>query len=161
MLSQAPTLDRAAFLADPALFGKSLQDVSVHLRGVSQYYPGFAQWFDSRVTPGLLSGERAILLEYRDGRLGAAAIIKHDAQEKKLCCLRVAEPLQSSGLGVRLFERSMAELQTERPLLSVADESVEQFDRIFRYFGYDLTEEYEGLYRPRHTEFVFNGTLHP
>src|SRR5258706_8307409 len=121
-------------------------DTLVHL---SAFYPGFEQWYRRKVAPGLITGERAVLMRFVEGKLGGIAIVKDTDSEKKLCCLRVMPHLQGSGLGLRLFEDSFEVLQSEKPLLSVAEEQLPLFSRVFDHFGFEVVRRYPELYRPR------------
>jgi hypothetical protein len=58
-----------------------------------------------------------------------------------------------------MFEDSFELLGTEKPLLSIAEESHPQFHRIFNYFGFEHTQSYPDLYRPAKTEHSYNGEL--
>ncbi|MEY8689299.1 MAG: hypothetical protein AB9M53_05405, partial [Leptothrix sp. (in: b-proteobacteria)] len=123
------------------------------------YYPDFESWFESKVRAELLSGQRSILVEYRSGQLAGLAILKQGLDEKKLCCLRIMPSFESSGIGIRLFERSFEVLGTEKPLLSVSEEMLPKFARIFRHFGFSQEGKYIGLYRQNKCETSFNGIL--
>lgn len=125
----------------------------------SDSYPEFLRWINGKVIPGIYSGERTVIIEKREGRIAGLLILKHMGTEKKLCTLRVRDPYQNKGLGVRLFENAFQILNTEYPLLSVSDQNLEKFSRIFEHFGFRKEKEYQGLYLPSITEHAFNGTL--
>jgi hypothetical protein len=129
------------------------------LSNLSEYYPGFGQWYAHKVVPGLKTGERKILLRYIDNRIAGIAILKSTSEEKKLCCLRVLPDFQGSGVGIRLFAESFKHLETEQPLLSVAEEQFSRFERIFRYFSFEVGNRYEDLYRKKKFETSYNGLL--
>ena len=122
-------------------------------------YPDFCLWLRATVIPGLVSGERSIWIEQRDESIVGLLILKHSKVERKLCTLRVREPLQNRGMGMRLFERAFDVLGTDEPLLSVADSNLPKFQRIFDHFGFRKEGQYHGLYRVDSTEFSFNGLL--
>jgi len=153
------TVDRDMLIRDPEGYHRALAVVKDQLGMISGFYPEFDGWFSSKVLPGLKNGERSILLEHTAGSLSGIAIVKRSASERKLCCLRVLPPYQGSGVGLRLFERAFDVLETRTPLLSVAEEQVANFDRVFNYYGFELAKEYQGLYRPKKKEFSFNGLL--
>jgi hypothetical protein len=151
-------VDARAFASDPLLAREQTRAARESLVALSGLYPGFAAWWDRKVEPGLADGSRALLLEWRDGRLAGAAIVKDDGAEKKLCCLRVSPGFENAGgLGVRLFERAFEALGTDRPGLSVSEETRPAFERIFRHFGFEWHADRDGLYRPRRMESAFNG----
>jgi hypothetical protein len=152
-------VDQTLLRKDPEQFDALVQASRVQLLHLSLYYPEFSKWFAAKVLPGLSSGERSIVLRYVQGRLGGISILKSSPTEKKLCCLRVLPHLAGTGLGVRMFDEAFTILGTTKPLLSVADEQLPQFDRVFRHFGFELTERYRGIYRPGEVEHSFNGRL--
>lgn len=136
--------------------------IQEELIDLSLFYPGFQKWYESKVIPGLYSGERTLLLEMRNNHLAGIAILKNDGDEKKLCCLRIMDEFQNKGgIGLKLFERSMQELETRYPLLSVGEEKLDHFIKIFHHFGFKKSWEYPEYYRPRKTEISFNGILLP
>jgi GNAT superfamily N-acetyltransferase len=153
------TVDRGMLIRNPEGCHHALTVIKNQLGMISSFYPEFDDWFLSKVLPGLKNGERSILLEYTAGSLSGVAIVKNSASERKLCCLRVLPPYQGSGVGLRLFERAFDVLETRAPLLSVAEEQVANFDRIFKHYGFELAKEYRSLYRPKKKEFSFNGLL--
>lgn len=129
------------------------------LFGLSGYYPSFDNWLESKVIPGLLIGERKIILEHHRGEFAGLAIVKDDGLEQKLCCLRVLPLYQGTGAGLKLFERSFEALQNEAPLLSIAEEQTDTFKKIFTYFGFELAKKYHNYYRPLKDELSFNGLI--
>lgn len=154
------TLNRTAFIHRPDSVQGCLSDVMAHLHNLRDCYPNFDDWMKEKVMPGLLLGERSILVEYRNDQLAGFAIVKDDGFEKKLCCLRVLDEFQNSrGMGVRLFERAFDELGTDKPLLSVSEERFADFARLFKHFGFQMAKAYEGIYRPGKIEYAFNGLL--
>jgi hypothetical protein len=154
------TIDRITLARDGEVAKACLSDVLMQIADLKDCYPEFDSWVKNKVIPGLYDGERSLLLEYRKGLLAGFAIIKDDGLEQKLCCLRVLDDYQNSyGMGVRLFKRAFDELGTEKPLLSVAEERLPAFSKIFNYFGFELGATYDGLYRVGRTEYAYNGLL--
>lgn len=147
------------FHSDPERFDQLVKSTRDHLIHLSSFYPSFAHWYDQKVVQGLRQGHRTLVLRYIDGRLGGIAITKDDGQEKKLCCLRVLPHWNGSGLGLRLFDDSFEVLATEKPLLSVSDEQLLKFHRIFTHFGFVHGERYDDLYRVGCVEHSYNGQL--
>jgi ribosomal protein S18 acetylase RimI-like enzyme len=143
---------------DPGLFAALSAVAKRELASLSSLYPGFDDWYRSKVEPGLLTGERKILLRYSGSALAGIAILK-TAEEIKLCCLRVLPGFHGSGVGPRLFNDAFEVLGSARPLLSVANEQLPAFKKIFDHFGFQTGAEYVDLYRPSSTEYSFNGTL--
>lgn len=155
---QSTVIDQRLAISDPERFVSLSALAKRELEAVSELYPGFAHWYQTKVKPGLISGQRKVLVRAARGRLAGLAVLKI-AEERKLCCLRVLPEFQGSGVGVRLFKDAFEELGTEHPLLSVADERLPIFDRVFDYFGFQIGGEYMDMYRTNSKEYSFNGTL--
>ncbi|MBX8588587.1 GNAT family N-acetyltransferase [Pseudomonas cichorii] len=157
--SSLKAVDQKFLIANPWAHDLVLPVIMAHLHDLSGYYPGFNAWLDHKVIPGLLSGERSILLEHKRGSLSGLAIVKNDGIEKKLCCLRVLPRFQNTGVGLKLFERSFQTLSTSMPLLSIAEEQKPVFGRLFKYYGFELAKNYHDYYRPMKDELSFNGLI--
>jgi len=144
---------------DQSLVEHSLRLISADADFLRSSYPHFDYWLTSKVLPGIHTGERTLLLEQRETSVVGLLILKHTAAEKKLCTLRVRPHYESKGLGVRLFQSAFAILETERPLLSVAQPVEEKFHRLFTYFGFSKQAVYANRYKPRVSELAYNGFL--
>ncbi|WP_143134759.1 GNAT family N-acetyltransferase [Burkholderia ubonensis] len=156
---RSTVIDRELCLNDSERFDALTAIARSNLEAVSSYYPDFGRWYSEKVTPGLYSGERSVLFREISGELAAIAVIKNTPEEKKLCCLRVMPTFQGSGLGIRMFEEAFESLETSRPLLTVAEEQLPQFERIFDYFNFERGEKYPDFYRENKVEYSFNGLL--
>ena len=109
--------------------------------------------------PELSLGKRTVVLEERDDKSAGLLILKHTAEERKLCTLRVRPEFENRGLGLRLFDKAFEILDTSRPLLSVSDQNLPKFSKIFDYFGFICEASYRDLYVPESQELAFNGVL--
>lgn len=139
-------------------FVRAIADDMAFLR---ESYPGFDQWLQSKVIPGIYAGERTAVVELRDSAVAGLLIVKHSVAEKKLCTLRVRSDFESRGLGVRMFETAFDLLGTEHPLLSVSEPSMPKFSRLFTHFGFSKEAVYDGRYLPQVKELSYNGYLEP
>ncbi|MEN5045141.1 GNAT family N-acetyltransferase [Pseudomonas koreensis] len=157
--SSIKLIDSHLLSKSPETFITALPIIIKHLRDLSGLYPEFDTWLYNKMLPGIVSGERSILLEHRRGTLSGLAIVKNNALEQKLCCLRVLPAFQGSGVGLRLFERAFESLNNDRPLLSVAEEQIPVFQKLFDYYGFELEKKYKGYYRPSKDELSFNGLI--
>ena len=66
---------------------------------------------------------------------------------------------QNKGIGIKLFQKSFDALETEKPLLSVSERKLSEFEKIFNYFGFVQTEKYSDLYKKNMIEISYNGYL--
>lgn len=120
------------------------------------YYPGFEQWFFKTVLDGHLFGERKFITEYFNGQLAGVAIVKITPEENKLCNLTVRDEFKNRGFGVRLFKKAFESLETEHPFFTVSEDKNREFEKIFKYFNFQLTSNHNGLYQPNKTELFYN-----
>lgn len=152
-------IGRDFLLQDPTMPRKIDSFLIDTLGDLRLFYPEFNSWVSNIVIPGIIAGERSIILEYRQGDLAGLAILKDSFAEKKLCCLQVMPKFQGSGIGLSLFEKSFELLNTESPLLSISEEQRSNFAKIFKYYGFEFSETYHQYYRPLKNELSFNGLL--
>lgn len=154
-------------IIDPITLGGSLRSHRVELSDaearalafllpLSNDYPGIAHWFTHKVVPGVRVGTRLLLPVERDGSMVGLGIAKNEADERKICTVRVAPSHTGRGIGVRLFDGLLKWLDDDRPHLTVSEAKLPQFERIFDYYGFGITSTNEGLYIPRMTELGYN-----
>ena len=73
-------------------------------------------------------------------------------------CVRVADSVSNSGLGITLMDRMLETLECTKPLATVSEEMLHQYSRIFvKRYGFSLDDVAKGAYRPRKLEYYFNG----
>lgn len=128
------------------------------LSGLQQEYSNFTDWFYGKVIPGMNTGERLIYI-IRDKRTIVAALILKNAEEKKICTLRVAEGYRRNGLGTRLLKVAFAELRCANPIITVSSYHIDEFAPLLKKNGFILHSEYSNYYKNGITEYSFNGPL--
>lgn len=82
------------------------------LHDLDNEYSNFSKWYYSTVVPGLASENRIIYTVLDDGKIVAVLILK-DADEKKICTLRVAEHYRCQGIATKLLKIAHQALQNE------------------------------------------------
>ena len=152
-------LDNSVFTANQAVLGQVLTLLREDASFLRSSYPNFNSWLFNKVVPGILSGERTVIVEMRANEVAGVMILKHSQSEKKLCTLRIRPHYESRGMGVRLFDAAFEILKTERPLLSVSEKAMPKFENLFRHFGFSPEAIYEDRYLPRVRELSYNGLL--
>lgn len=149
-------LNEPTFIKASAVdYGLYYKFIFAHLQGAASFYPNFDDWFFHKVVPEIERGERQLLIESRNNQIAGLAIVK-TGSENKLCTLRIVESFQNKGLGLKLFERCFEELNTCKPFLTVSEEKLPEFERIFKYYGFKLTNTKSDIYRSGKKEFYFN-----
>ena len=125
-----------------------------YLKDAKRYYPNFDIWYYQNVIPAVKNGDKKIITIKNEIVIKGICIVK--LSEKKLCTLRVMENYQDKGIGIRLFEKSFEALNTRTPLLSVSEEKLPSFKKIFDYYGFKLTSIKENYYRKGKKEYFYN-----
>jgi len=127
------------------------------LKPLSSLYPDFSDWYFDKVIPGVINGNDQVILIEKNKEISGISIIKN-GDEKKLRCLRISEKYQQTGLGLYLIDESLKRLDTDKPIVSVAEEMINEYSRIFiNYYNFEMTHVYKGIYRKSKLEYEFNG----
>lgn len=146
-------------IIEKSYLGKDEAESLEFLSCISSCYPGIESWFINKVVPGLTNGTRKLFIYRRDGKVVALCIAKKTETELKVCTVRVLPEYAGKGLGIKLFKDAMYWLETDKPHLTVSEERLSDFARIFEYFGYKLTSTRNGLYLPGKVEYFYNESL--
>lgn len=128
------------------------------IKPISEFYPDFSNWYWDKVAPGIITGNDKIIIAEKGNELVGVSIIKNTPNEKKLRALRISEKFQNKGAGLYLIDKSLEELKTDKPIVSVAEEMINEFSRIFiNRYDFDISYVHKGLYRKGKLEYEFNG----
>jgi len=130
----------------------------IYLKLVSaqKIYPCFTKWYFQKVIPDtIISGQRKILIENRNNTIAGISILKI-SNEIKLSTLRVDDNFVNSGIGIKLFEKSFQYLGTTKPFLTVSEQKLPLFKKIFDYYGFKITSIYDNLYIQGQKEYFYN-----
>lgn len=136
----------------------SIEQLYSYLSVLQVEYPKFREWYFEKVIPETISGQRKILVASYEGKMAGVLILK-DSIQKKICTLRVWPEFRKMGIGHQLMTRAIYELNDERPLITVSDDHVKEFSKLFLEYGFQCSQAYFGLYRKGHWEYVYNSTL--
>ena len=123
---------------------------------ISGDYPGIGDWFSRKVLPGIRQDTRRIIKIERSGSIAALGIAKKEGGEYKICTVRVAERFVGMGMGLRIFDELLKWLEVDQPHLTVSEQKLPAFKRIFEYYGFRLTSTEQGRYLPGCVEFSYN-----
>jgi hypothetical protein len=137
------------------------QGASVYaaLSHLEHMYPGFKKWFWHTVLPGLDDGTRRMFIKEHESKIIGVVIAKSNCDERKLCTVWVDPGFLGHGLGKDLMRSAMEWLNTDQPTISVPEERLSEFRRIFATWGFRLTQTLDSYYRPGRLEYIFNGAL--
>ncbi|MDW6021652.1 GNAT family N-acetyltransferase [Mesorhizobium sp. BAC0120] len=125
----------------------------------ARFYPDIEDWFALKVIPGLADGTRRILIDRDVNSVRGLAILKKEADERKICTLWVHPNQRKHGLGQRLIDESITWLECKKPTLTVPEEAIADFHGLLARNGFELRQHAIDYYRPGVCEFVYNGSL--
>lgn len=128
------------------------------IKSLNQYYPEIEYWYVNKVVPGLITGNDKLLIA-RDGcNIAGIALGKRTEDESKLRCVRVHPDYQQSGLGIRLIDGMLDQIESTRPGVTVSEEMFHLYSRPFiKRYGFELSDVTKGRYRRGKLEYGFNG----
>lgn len=125
-------------------------------------YPDILTWYEKvikEINEDSDKREMFIVLSEKDGALSILGlmILKNSIDEKKICTLRVKEDYQRKGIGSKLLKKAFKYLKTDKPLITIPEESIFIFSAILEKYGFEKKEERLGLYREGKIEYIYNG----
>lgn len=124
---------------------------------ISSDYPDHFNHYYGKYVPGLLNGEREIISCYIDGKIVGTAFMKKEPEEKKLSTLFVSEAFRGQKIASELLRYSFSWLGTSRPVATIADFKLDQFEPIIRQYHWAVTRVLDlGYYNSHSREYVFN-----
>ncbi|UAY77835.1 GNAT family N-acetyltransferase [Pasteurella canis] len=153
------------FISDLSL--EYLECESIIKKQVQEFlpaYPNISIWYDKvikEIDKDPNRREMLIALSRDNGSLSIIGlmILKNHDIEKKICTLRVKDAYQKKGIGSKLFEEAFKYLNTNKPLITVPEESRDIFSKIFKKYEFQQTEALLGLYREGKYEYIYNGNF--
>lgn len=156
------------------LFSEMVRDCYVATDWICKDYPDHCDHFYTKYVPGIFDGTREILVAYHGKELAGVIILKKDiaicdpdnpsmarpVTERKISTLYVKPKFQNRGVASKLVSASFSWLGTTKPLLSIADYKIPQFEKMIRRYGWEKTQTLEkGYYNNDSTEYVYNGKI--
>ncbi len=142
---------------DNATSFTSAFSVLTFIETLDAFYTDVSYWYVNRVIPGLFMGDDRLIIARDNQRIAGVALGKR-GDESKLRCIRVHPDYQNSGLGVRLIDAMLDQLEDSKPGVTVAEELFHRYSRMFiTRYGFALTAVTKGRYRPRKLEYGYNG----
>lgn len=123
-------------------------------------YPGFNVWYSHLFCDSCdLKSNREIVICEESNKLAGIAILKNSYEEKKICTFRVAKEYQCQGIGHQLMELCFQQLKTEKPMITLHKNKLEQFEKLLDYYDFELEQMQKHYYNLFNTELVYNGAL--
>lgn len=137
---------------------KMINSVFRSVKDLEEEYPNFKNWYYQSVVPGLIDGTRNIFAVVCNGEIVAIMILKN-AEEKKICTLRVSKNYRNLGICSKLLKIAFKELQTAMPIITVSDKHKYEFENVLNRNGFVLEKAYPDYYINGVVEYSYNGLL--
>lgn len=153
---QSPFLTAKGKQSGALILSEEHRRTLAFLLPLSSDYPNIDRWFIEKVILGERLGTRHIVKFERDNRLAAIGIAKNEGGEKKICTVRVHPDYFGRGLGVKTFDSLLHWLQVDKPVLTVGEEKLRLFQRLFDHYGFTQTSVTPDLYRKGTSELGYN-----
>lgn len=154
------------FRVDKDLFDKSPKEFITYIHRIynvldklAEEYPNFNTWFYNQVLNDLIDGKRIIIIKEVSGEIAAISIMKITDKEKKISTFRVVTKYQSLGIGKSLMSESINLLEIEKPLITVSETRLSQFEKLFKLFKFELVTINNDYYKNGFAEYSFNGPI--
>ncbi len=126
-------------------------------------YPEFYSWFYDKVIPELSNGSREVFIAQTPlsfGKVNGVLVLKNTNSEKKICTLYVDKESRMNGIGQKFMSIAFNELNTDKPLITVSDTRLKEFNRLLNKFNFESVDTLPDYYAYNHTEYTFNGHLY-
>ena len=140
-----------------------IDSIFSELSFVRTEYLDFYTWFYDKVISGLSDNSRKIFLAttpFSFGKVNGVLILKNTDFEKKICTLYVDKESRMNGIGQKFMDIAFNELNTDKPLITVSDSRMHDFDKLLRKYSFEAVEVLPDYYAEKHTEYTFNGHLY-
>lgn len=127
--------------------------VKKSLIGLRSCYPGFSEWYDSKIVPQIKNNSREIFLVTNHSEFSGALILKNTKQEKKVCTLFVREDKRFNHLGLDLIRIASEELETYKLPITISSEAIEVFNEASSFNFYQIDKK-KSMYKKGIDEYV-------
>lgn len=126
---------------------------------VKTEYPEYKNWFLTTQAPGIYDGTRNIIIAHIKDRIVGFVSLKKTAEEKKICTFYVEKKFRKNKIGTILVEKAIEYLGTEKPLITIPLNKLNEFTRIGEKYNWEISDIKENIYRLNNPEVIVNGEL--
>lgn len=142
------------------LFAKLVAESYMITDWICEDYPNHCDHFYSKYVPGIFDGEREIISCYIGRKIVATAFLKKISDECKISTFFVAPRQRQQGIATELLKQCFAFLGTTKPLITISDYKLPQFEKIIAKYDWKQTQILgQGHYNDHSREYVFNGRI--
>ena len=127
-------------------------------KGLEPDYPNHYHWFHEKFCKELDGKVREIIFCLNNEVPIGVVFLKKSKEEKKICTIYVDKEYRNIGIGTHLLLKSFTFLNTTKPLITMPEYKVKDFEKIIRSYNWEKTEIIESCYSDKN-EVIFNGIL--
>lgn len=141
-------------------FSNTVLEIYNFMDDISEEYRNFFLWYWKKVVPDILNGTREIFIATINKKIVGVAILKRKKDEKKICSIFVIKEQRNKGIATALLEKSFDYLKTNKLLISISENKIQQFSSIIKKYNWKQEQVLEkGYYNKTSREIVFNGKI--
>lgn len=134
-------------------FSKATNEIYLLTDYNHSQYPEYLKWYYSKNIPRVLDGSGEIIF-FLDGlTVAGLSILKKDIHESKICTLMINKEYQKKGYSKELLESSFEFLGTDKPLITIPSNRIEEFQSIISTYDWIASEKTD-IYLSE--EIIFN-----
>lgn len=117
-------------------FSKATNEIYLLTDYNHKQYQEYLKWYYTKNIPRVLNGTGDIIF-YLDGlTVAGLAILKKDLEESKICTLMINEEYRKKGYSKELLENSFDYLGTDKPLITIPANRIEEFKSIITTYDW-------------------------
>ena len=117
-------------------FSKATNEIYLLTDYNHKQYQEYLKWYYTKNIPRVLNGTGEIIF-YLDGlTVAGLAILKKDPDEAKICTLMINEEYRKKGYSKELLESSFDYLGTDKPLITIPSNRIEEFNKIIEFYDW-------------------------
>lgn len=134
-------------------FSKAVNEIYLLTDYNCKQYQNYYKWFYTKSIPRIFDNKGEIYF-YLDGFIVVGlTILKKTELERKICTLLINEEYRKKGYCKELLETSFNYLETDKPLITIPEKRISEFQNIITSYNWQETEVSD-LYLSR--EIIFN-----
>ena len=120
-------------------FSKATNEIYLLTDYNHKQYQEYLKWYYTKNIPRVLDGTGEIIF-YLDGlTVAGLSILKKDLTESKICTLMINEEYRRRGYGKELLESSFDYLGTDKPLITIPNNRIEEFKSFIDTYNWQET----------------------
>jgi ribosomal protein S18 acetylase RimI-like enzyme len=121
---------------------------------MTDYYPFFYSWLKQKCRPGLMSGERSIVIAARGSRIAGFAILKNTYCERKICTFFVDKNYRRNGIGNMLMSECVSAF-SDKPIITVTESLVDHYSQLLTKFEFGRPFVLFSAYKKNVAEYMY------